>query len=339
MATKVLIIKLGYSETLDQEIGRVPSLGDVIRTTPILYGLKERFPDCHITWLVSAQAEPLLNGNKMIDRIIVWDEFVPFQLMREKFDVLINLEKIAGLCAISDMIDAWVKYGFRFESINGSYSAYERGLSFIKYIEEKEKNRKFVDYWEKVLIEMLGVEWKGQECILGYKPKSQERFDIGLNFNVGSKWPTKAMPKYMWEILADMLKSEGYSISWQEGLKDLYEYMDWINSCRLLISQDSLGVHIAISLKKNIVGLFGPTDPLEIHYDKITSIYSEIKCDNMPCYKPGCQSGLNCMSMVDLNKVVRAVKKRLSAPSVEVIKCTNILAQQSEIINEEIYNI
>ena len=33
---KVLIIKLGYSETLDPEIGRVPSLGDVMRTTVIL---------------------------------------------------------------------------------------------------------------------------------------------------------------------------------------------------------------------------------------------------------------------------------------------------------------
>jgi len=41
MQTKILIIKLGYSETLDPEIGRVPSLGDVLRTTPILHALRE----------------------------------------------------------------------------------------------------------------------------------------------------------------------------------------------------------------------------------------------------------------------------------------------------------
>ena len=40
MKTKILIIKLGYSETLDQDIGRVPSFGDVLRTTPILWALK-----------------------------------------------------------------------------------------------------------------------------------------------------------------------------------------------------------------------------------------------------------------------------------------------------------
>ena len=42
---KILIIKLGYSETLDQEIGRIPSLGDILRTTPILWALKEKYPE------------------------------------------------------------------------------------------------------------------------------------------------------------------------------------------------------------------------------------------------------------------------------------------------------
>lgn len=99
MCTKILVIKLGYSETLDPEIGKVPSLGDVLRTTPILSALKERYQDSQITWLVSEHAEPLLYRNPHIDRLLVWDNFVPFQLMKEKFDVLINLEKIPGVCA------------------------------------------------------------------------------------------------------------------------------------------------------------------------------------------------------------------------------------------------
>ena len=39
---KILIIKLGFSETLDEEISRFSSLGDVLRTTPILPTLKEQ---------------------------------------------------------------------------------------------------------------------------------------------------------------------------------------------------------------------------------------------------------------------------------------------------------
>ena len=138
---RVLIIKLGYSETLDREIDKVPSLGDVLRTTPILLALKEKFPDSHISWLVSGNAEPLLQGNPLIDRILVWDEFVPFQLMREKIDVLINLEKIPGVCALADMIDAWMKYGFRFDSFSGQYHAYEKGLTFIDYLQQKDRSK------------------------------------------------------------------------------------------------------------------------------------------------------------------------------------------------------
>ena len=278
MFTKILIIKLGYSETLDPEIGRVPSLGDVLRTTPILRALKEKYPDSHITWLVTEHAEQLLLGNELIDRILVWDGFVPFQLMREKFDVLINLEKIAGVCALADMIDAWVKYGFRFETILGTYHAYEKGLDFISYIEDK-KTDKTKGYWQQVLIQMLGVSWKEQEYILGYKPKTQEYFDFGFNYEVGSKWPFKALSIDTWKELERRLIESGYSVSWQQGNKNLYEYMDWINSCKVLITNDSLGLHLAFAFHKKIVGLFGPTDPNEVYfYNGCKVIQSQVGC-------------------------------------------------------------
>ncbi len=313
MELKILIIKLGYSETLDQEIGRVPSLGDVVRTTPILWALKEKYPDSHITWLVSQEAEPLLNGNSVVDRLLLWDEFVAFQLMREKFDVLINLEKIPGVCALSDMIDAWVKYGFRFESIDGTYHAYEKGLNFIEYIRDKKNRKKRKDYWQQVLIEMLGVEWRGQEYIMGYEPKSKEVYDIGFNYNVGTKWKTKAMPPEKWKELGERLSGEGYNVSWQKGLKDLYGYMAWINSCKLLISQDSLGIHIALALKKNMVGLFGPTDSQEVYlYGFGKAIYSEQKCHSMPCYNPQCLTGLDCMNHIDIEQVLKAVRENFA---------------------------
>lgn len=314
MATKVLIIKLGYSETLDQEIGRIPSLGDVLRTTPILWAFKEKYPDSHITWLVSEEAEPLLSGNGFIDRLVTWDGFVPFQLMREKFDVLVNLEKIPGVCALADMIDAWVKYGFRFESIDGTYHAYEKGLNFIEYIRDKQNGKKRRDYWQQVLIEMIGIDWRGQGYILGYEPKSTEKYDIGFNHNVGKKWQTKAMPMEKWKELERIFTEQGYSVSWQEGLQNLYDYMEWINSCRLFLTQDSLGIHIALALKKKVVGLFGPTDPQEIYLHSFgRAIYARQKCHLMPCYEPACTTGLNCIEYIEINEIVESVNEILGA--------------------------
>ena len=305
---KILIIKLGYSETLDSEIGKIPSLGDVLRTTPILSALKDKYPDSYITWLVSEEAYPLLNNNEYLDRILIWDNFVPFQLLKERFDILINLEKIPGVCAIADMVDAWVKYGFRFDSQAGTYSAYEKGLGFLNYIQNKNSEKKTNDYWQKVLIEMIGEKWTGQEYVLGYKPKTTVIYDIGLNYKSGSKWLTKAMPMDKWNELESLLLRENYKISWQEGLNDLYEYIDWLNSCRCIITQDSLGLHIAIALKKKVIGMFGPTSFEEVYpYDRCQFITPEINCKYMPGYESVCKNDKFCMDYINLNEIISKV--------------------------------
>src|SRR5512145_2420575 len=118
---KVLIIKLGYSETIDPEISRTSSLGDVLRTTVILYPFK----DDHVTWLVDAAAYPLLEGNPFINRILIFDLASVLQLQKERFDTVINLEKVPGVCALADSVSAWRRYGFRFDEQRGEAEAYD----------------------------------------------------------------------------------------------------------------------------------------------------------------------------------------------------------------------
>jgi heptosyltransferase-2 len=245
---------------------------------------------------------------------MIWDQFVPFQLMKEKFDILINLEKIAGVCALVDMVDAWTKYGFRFDSVKGSYDGYEKGLKFINYIEAKRSSEP-KDVWQQVMIELLGgVEWKEQKYIIGYQPKSVESFDVGLNFQVGKKWPTKGMPISAWQELENKLLATGFKVSWQQGLGNLYDYMDWINSCRLIISNDSLGLHMAFAYGKKVIGLFGPTDPSEIYlYDGSLILRSDCGCNQMPCWSPTCLSGKECMSKIDLDIMTKNVEAILNS--------------------------
>jgi heptosyltransferase-2 len=262
---KVLIIKLGLSETLDPEIGRVSSLGDVLRTTPILPALKHKYPNAKITWLVDEAPYALLKDNPYLHRILVWDSFVGFQLMNEKFDMVINLEKIGGLCAITNQINAWKKYGFRFDEITGSYSIYdgaEYALELCTNHEIKKNNNKT---WQQVLVEMVGCEWNEQPYVLGYKPKSQEFFDVGFNYKVGPKFPEKAWSDENWKKLETLLVANGFSVDWQQGLNNLYDYIDWINSCKKLVTNDSLGLHIALALGKPVVALFGPTNAKEVY--------------------------------------------------------------------------
>jgi heptosyltransferase-2 len=250
----------------------------------------------------------------MIDRILVWDEFVPFQLMREKFDMLINLEKIAGVCALADMIDAWTKYGFRFESVSGLYHGYEKGLDFMSYIANK-KSDATKGYWQQVLIEMMGATWKGQPYIIGYQSKKTQHYNIGFNYEVGTKWPVKGMPAELWQELESRFIKRGYTVSWQEGKANLHEYMDWINSCDLLISNDSLGMHLAFTLEKKVIGLFGPTDSSEVFcYGNSRLILSPTDCPLRPCLANRCESGLFCMSHV--------IPQQIEEFAIELLQCS-----------------
>lgn len=308
---KILIIKLGYSETLDKEIGTTTSLGDVLRTTVIL----NFFKGADISWLVDEKAYPLLKGNKYLKRILIFNLESVLQLQRERFDTVINLEKGPGICAFSDSINAWRRFGFRFDSARGIAQAYdgaEKVLSLCLNLEKKKSSHRF---WQDALASMIGKKWNNEEYILGYRPKSPIRYDVGFNWAVGKKWPNKAWPKKHWEALEGMLEAK-YSVSWQQGLENLDEYMDWLNSCRVIVTNDSLGMHLAVALKKKIIALFGPSSSREVClYGRGEKILAPVNKGCLPCLKPRCANNLKCMEHIDPKQVKAHISKLLSKKS------------------------
>ncbi|MDP2923145.1 MAG: glycosyltransferase family 9 protein [Candidatus Omnitrophota bacterium] len=307
--TKVLIIKLGYSETLDQEIGTTTSLGDVLRTTVILNYFKEN----DVTWLVDEKAYPLLENNPLIERILIFNLESVLQLQRERFDTVINLEKGSGICAFSDSINAWRRFGFRFDVDRGIAQAYDGAEKVLSLCLDLEKKKGSLKYWQDALASMIGEKWIGkEEYILGYRPRSPVKYDIGFNWVAGDKWPNKTWPKKHWKKLEGLLKKK-YTISLQKGLSNLFEYMDWINSCRLIVTNDSLGMHLAIALKKKIVALFGPTSSREIYlYNRGVNLIPKAPYDCIPCLKTQCIQKTHCMEFIKPEAVKDEIVKMLS---------------------------
>lgn len=312
---KVLIIKLGYSETLDAEVSRVTSLGDVLRTTVVLH----EFKDYHVTWLVDEKAYELIENNPLIHRPLIYDLNSVLQLEAEHFDTVINFEKVPGVCALADRVRAWRRFGFAFDPIRGeaiSRDGSEKVFSLCRNIDEK---RSHSDPWQKLLIEMIGGKWTGQEYILGYQPKAKERFDFGFNHVVGSKWPTKAWPEANWKKLGTLLEGHGFTVSWQEGLANIKQYAEWIASCRTLITTDSLGFHLALALKKKTVVLYGPTNSNETYmYGRGFSVRPEgFAC--VPCLSPICSNDKHCLTELSPEQVLSATVAflRHSGPTVK----------------------
>ena len=49
------------------------SLGDVIHTLPVLHALRKRYPHARIDWLIGSAFAPILEGNKDVDGLILFD--------------------------------------------------------------------------------------------------------------------------------------------------------------------------------------------------------------------------------------------------------------------------
>lgn len=306
MTHKTLIIKTGYSEVLiEEDNSRTVSLGDVLRTTTILH----LFKDDEITWVSDEKALPLLEGNPLISRLLPYDLTTALQLQSEEFDTIINLEKTPGICALADKISAWRRYGFRFNKREGRAEAYDKAFEVLSISSDSGLKKNISKVFQELLFEMIGVKWNKEEYTLGYKPKSQEVYDIGLNTQIGKKWPTKVWSAEYWDELERQLVQAGLKVSRQDKqdskiLSDLHSYMDWINSCKMIISPDTLGLHIAIAMKKKVLGLFGPTSHKEVYlYDRGEILLPNPVPECMSCFSGVCSRNSNCMLDISVNAV------------------------------------
>jgi heptosyltransferase-2 len=261
MKNRMLIIKTGHAETFCEKESRgICSLGDVLRTSFIL----DTFAFYDITWFTDGKAAPLLKPLEGIQIKTLRDGET---LMALDYELILNLEKDKPILdAVSNH-----QHVFGFVERDGVLGVcIYPTKKFIAYddfpIEE-------TDSFQVQLSKVLGREWKDEDYNYNFKGNSHNKYDIGLNWQVGPKWPEKAVEKKYWDELEKRLAPH-FNVSWQQGFDDLAEYMNWIDSCETVISLDSLGLHLAIAMKKNTLALFGPTNAHEVElYERGAKIF------------------------------------------------------------------
>jgi heptosyltransferase II len=293
---RILIIKLGYSETLDSMMSLTTSLGDVLRTTVILHFFKND----RVEWLVDEKASPLLEGISLINTIWPYNPHVMKELRSIKYDVVINFEKIPDVCAFAQSLDTGEFFGFLYNGATYEARTHRRAAQkLVELSRDLDKKRQNTDSWQKVLCEAIGHQWNGQPYLLGYKPQSDVVYDVGFNWATSSKWKNKTWPEFHWRTLEGLLTPQ-LSVSWQKGLNSLNDYIDWIHSCKCIVTSDSLGLHIALALGKRVVALFGPTSHHEMYlYNFGTYLVPQVSYDCIPCLKPVCERKRQCMEFID----------------------------------------
>ena len=222
----------------------------VLRATSLLRVLA----DHEVTWYTSEAAAPLLWGNALIDRVVTSPRTARSDLSRERFDLVVNLEPTPGCCALADGIRARRRAGYTWDA-----SPNQARLRPTRTLGLPLLGPSYQDW----LFALIDRRWHGEAYVLGYRPRSGARYDVGLNHLARPGAADDAWPHRSWTALHRRLTPER-DVSMPVSSPSILDYIDWVKSCRTIVSGDGLGLHVAIALGKRVVALFGETDPSRV---------------------------------------------------------------------------
>ena len=337
MGRRVLVLKLA-------------ALGDVLRTTPILAALEETSRPLHVTWVVAENALPLLAGHPRIDRLLVPGWETSARLGVERFDLVLSLDKDPYTTSWAARVAAGERRGFGRDDHGAlvplhpdAKYAYDLGLSDrLKFFENQRT-------YQDVTFEVCGLPWRGQEYDV---PAVRERREagraalaraglegrsgplVGLNTGAGGVFANKAWTIEGYGALARKLAAEGCRVALLGGPEEaernariatlakgdavdtgrhaLAEFAGLVACCDLVVTGDTLGMHLAIAAKVPVVVLFGSTCPQEIElYGRGEKIVTPIECH--PCYRRTCDIHPSCQELIPVERVHAAVQRVLAA--------------------------
>jgi heptosyltransferase-2 len=250
-----------------------------------------------VSWLTSDEARPLLEHNPFIHHLET-----KLENLKGQFDLVINLERTE----VKKTVNGKVFLGYIDQQILFSPMGTYDFSTWMRSDEIKNLN------WSQKLFLIVGKIWNGENYILIPREKIPVVFDLGLNWKVGPKWPSKSWPLHNWEQIYKRI-SKNYSVSFQEGFDSIPAYINWIQSCHSLLTHDSLGLHIGLALKKPMTALFGPTSSREISLEKtrILSLAEEPSFSCPPCHQEQCHSNIHCVGAITLDAVETEVRDNL----------------------------
>jgi len=322
------------------------AMGAVLQTTAMLPAIKRKYPQSHISWITLKNAYRLLENNPYIDAAYVWEPESWLILQNIDFDIVYSTDKSKRSCAFCNTLNAKEKIGFGLNR-NGVIIPLnkEAEYSYLLGLDDNLKFRLNKKYGTQILQEAMKLAFRRDPytlvlseeekkfCEEYSKEMGLDRKNVIVGFNTGCSYlyPNKKMTIDQHVALIEKLSAmKGISLVLLGGSEDTERNAEIVrrvgkkvvstptsegvrrgicyeNVCDVIISGDSFGMHVAIGLKKYVIAWFGLSCWSEIDlYDRGVKLIPEgLEC--APCWKKACPYDLECIQMIDLEGIVRAV--------------------------------
>lgn len=335
METRVLIVKLGAA-------------GDVLRTTALLYSIKDLYPKSHITWVCGQKSFTLIRHNPLIDRPLLFFDETLVLLDSERFDLCVNFDLAPEAVSIAMRVkaDLYKGYGRR---PDGSVFAFDESgnewLEMSLWDDKKKANR---ETYQAHMQRILGAPLAKHPIIVPLLPEMEESVRsfiennslvdqhpiIGFNVGAGDRWEHKKWTVEGFVELgerihhqldtrpvilygpADFERAQEVMAAMTVPFIDaqlrpsVMEFIAILNQCDLVVTGDTFALHAALGLGKKVVCLTGPTSAAELElYGQGVILQGGIDC--LGCYLTRCGKNPYCMNLLSAETVYEAVMNQL----------------------------
>lgn len=334
---RVLLIKLG-------------AMGDVLRTTSLIAPIRKDQAGTHLTWLVSPDNKEVLEGIGEIDRIWTLDAEILSQIQVERFDWVINLDLSPESLALASLSHAGKKSGFGLSKEGTAVALEPAAVDYLEMSHWDDLKKKNQKTYQQLMLDILGLPGPPGEIKVsipteckqaaerfarenGLKP---DRATIGLNLGAAGRWRWKRWTAEGYLALAERLWREYQaniailSGPQEEDLKRLWlqrckvplvdfgshnsyhQFAALVDLCDLVVTGDTMALHLALGLGKKAVALFGPTSLAEVElYGRGRALQGNVPC--LCCYLSNCEVHPSCMESLGADTVFEAVEEMLKS--------------------------
>jgi heptosyltransferase II len=326
-------------------------IGDAVMSLPALHAVRERFPNAHIAVLARPWVADIYARESFADEVILYNAArgvrdlrtkwrIARELRERRFDTAILLQNAFEAAAIVWLARIRTRIG---------YARDGRGWLLTDAVRVPEKSE--IDRHERFYyLEMLRRAGLIQQIPespairLGGAPEARaaglQRFaalgfkDVtgvspGAAYGTAKRWLPERFAeaasvigapvalfgsldeRALCEQIAVMLRSCGTAVHNFAGQTSLCEYIDLAAACRVYLTNDSGGMHIASALGVPTVAIFGATDDVGTGpTGPLARVVREpVECS--PCLLRECPIDHRCMTGVSAERVARTASDLL----------------------------
>ncbi|MBT5855507.1 glycosyltransferase family 9 protein [bacterium] len=322
---RILIIKLG-------------AMGDVLRTTALLHQLKT--PGVEVTWITKSNSVPLLQSD-YIDRVLEWGHpsLVP-ALLVETFDAIYSLDNDSDGAALAQLCTTQARFGYGINDYGKVYGYSEAATSWLETSINDTLKKANTRPYQEILFEICGLSFDPtRDTIILPSPWATQRADTiatawdsskrhwAVVLGAGPRWPQKSLAlsklKELLTLLVnndiepvliagpdekekcDTIRSWGISVVDTGFDNPITEVVGILDRCDVVITGDTLSMHIATGLKKRVYAFIGPTSADELaDYGVMTKLVPDMDC--LCCYLTDCPVDKKCNEIVSFDPLIAA---------------------------------